>query len=468
MNDELKESLDLDSIVDNLGIGYILKKRFGYINKVKKNKEYYEVICADLGFCLEDNIFVSLIHDSGMLYSMGYDSEDDFVIDFKLISDFVFGKKKGKFSDILNKYQDKLGKFYVYNNSSDDFQEITDKAFLSKVEKDKKGFDFDIVKINDEIKKVIISQDEQIKQILASIYKNQKIIKSSLDDEMISKLKENIIIYGPTGCGKTEILSQVAKLCNVPIVIEDATSFTESGYVGRDVSDMLLDLYMKANRDLVQAENGILVIDEFDKLAEGAVSDGASGPSRYGVQRSLLKLLDGGSITISEDDYNGHVFEFNTSRLTVVALGAFSGIKKDDDYTDVSMKDFIDMGIIREVMGRFSKLVAMNHFSSNDYKKILLESNLSPLNTYKKMFEEMGIAFSYDDELINYIVLEAQALNCGARGLKTVCDGIISDELFGVFSGDKKNIHLKVPTDKNKSYVYKKKVSENRKKVGFH
>ena len=323
------------------------------------------------------------------------------------------------------------------------------------------------MKINDEIKKVIIAQDEQIKQILASIYKNQKIIKSSLDDEMISKLKENIIIYGPTGCGKTEILSQVAKLCNVPIVIEDATAFTESGYVGRDVSDMLLDLYMKADKDLEQAENGILVIDEFDKIAEGEMSGNTVGPSRIGVQRSLLKLLDGGTINFREDDYDGPMIGFNTSKLTIVALGAFSGIKKNDDYSDISTKDFIDYGIMREVMGRFSKLVSMNAFSKDEYKRILLESKLSPLNTYKKLFEEMGIEFTYDDDLIDYIADEAVALDCGARSLKTVFDGIISDSLFDLFAGNSKEVHLTRPTDMSKSHRTKKIASENRHTVGF-
>lgn len=109
----------------------------------------------------------------------------------------------------------------------------------------------------------------------------------------------------------------------------------------------------------------------------------------------------------------------------------------------------------------------MNHFSAKDYKKILLESNLSPLNTYKKLFEEMGIKFSYDDELLDYIVMEAEALDCGARSLKTVFDGIISDELFDIFSGQKKSVHLSVPTDRSKSYVAKKIASKNRNTVGF-
>ena len=231
---------------------------------------------------------------------------------------------------------------------------------------------------------------------------------------------------------------------------------------------MLSDLYARAGMDLEFAQKGILVIDEFDKIAEGGMDGNTEGPSRNGVQRSLLKLLDGGTINFREDNYDGTMIDFNTSKLTVVALGAFSGIKKNDDYSDIATKDFIDYGIMREVMGRFSKLVSMNAFSKEEYKRILLESNLSPLNTYKKLFEEMGIKFSYDDDLIDYIADEAVALDCGARSLKTVFDGIISDSLFDLFAGNTKEIHLTKPADMSKSYRAKKLASENRKQVGFY
>ena len=118
-------------------------------------------------------------------------------------------------------------------------------------------------------------------------------------------------------------------------------------------------------------------------------------------------------------------------------------------------------------MGRFSKLVSMNSFSKDDIKKILLESNLSPINTYKKLFAELGIDFTYDENLIDYIAEESMALDCGARSLKTVFDGIISDALFDIFAEKKTKIHLTIPTDKSKSYVAKKRASENRNTIGF-
>ena len=462
----IRSNFSLDDIVNNLGIGYIYKTKHGVIN-LKKSQDYYEVICADLGF-VDDDIFISLMNDVGTTYQLGNGfDEDKFVIDFESFSD-LSKKENFDFKQILEKYKSGIGKFYTWNFEKKDFEEITDEKFLAKQKKEKVNpNDLDILKMYDDIKETIIAQDEQVKQVLASIYKNQKIINSSLDDETISKLKENIIVYGPTGTGKTEILSQIAKLCNVPIVIEDVTSFSETGFVGRDVSEMLGDLYSKAGMDLEFAEKGIIVIDEFDKIAEDGMSGNTEGPSRVGVQRSLLKLLDGGTINFREDDYDGPMIGFNTSKLTIVALGAFSGIKKNDDYSDISTKDFIDYGIMREVMGRFSKLVSMNAFSKDEYKRILLESKLSPLNTYKKLFEEMGIEFTYDDDLIDYIADEAVALDCGARSLKTVFDGIISDSLFDLFAGNSKEVHLTKPTDMSKSHRTKKIASENRHTVGF-
>lgn len=318
---------------------------------------------------------------------------------------------------------------------------------IKNSKKSKKDFDenvlnkdSDISQMYSEIKKTIISQDEQIMQILTTLFKNQKVV--------ISKLKENLIIYGSTGTGKTEILKRIANIYKVPIVIEDATSLTESGFVGRDIKDMLNDLYLASGKDIESAQKGILVIDEFDKLAEKDSS--RSHVSREGVQRSLLKLLDG-----SEYYFDG--LKFNTSKLSVVALGAFTGIIENDDYTNITTKDFVDYGIMRELMGRFSKLVAMNCLTKEDIKKILIESNFSPINTYKHLFESMIISFTYEDDFIDYISEKAVSLNSGTRSLKTVFDDIISSAMFRIFAGDYSSIHLTRPNDEEKPYVLTKK-----------
>lgn len=305
----------------------------------------------------------------------------------------------------------------------------------------------DISKMYQEIKKVIISQDEQIMKILTSLYKNQRVIDSKLDDDMIGKLKENVLIVGPTGTGKTEILTRISKTYNIPIVIANATSLSETGYVGRKVEDLLKDLYLSSNKDLNLAQKGVLVIDEFDKLAE---KKGEEKVSRSGVQRSLLKLFDGS--TFYFDD-----IAFDTSKLTIVGLGAFSNIKEKEDYQTITTEDLVKYGIMQELIGRFSKVIKMNSLSKEDLKKILIESKLSPLNTYKTFFDEEGISFTYTEDFIDYIAEKAEKLDTGARSLKTIFDDQISGALFHIFSGDYQSIELKSPTkESNQSYVLKK------------
>ena len=469
MNTSLVNGFTIEEIAENIGISYIYQQKRGIINKYKGPQDYYIVKDIDIGFKADNTTFISLMYDTGRCFDMGNGFDLlEFSIGFKTFSELSLEYGEYEPQKFLKEYEKNRGKCYIWNFEKEDFEEVENKEFLEKVknENSKASNDLNITDMYDMIRQTIVAQDDQVKQILASIYKNQKIINSSLDDETISKLKENVIIYGPTGTGKTEILKQIAKVCNVPIVIEDITSFTESGYVGRNVSEMITDLYSAAGMDLVFAESGILVIDEFDKIAERGMSDDGDGPSRTGVQRSLLKLLDGGTISFKEEYDSESSIDFNSSKLTVVALGAFSDIRKNDDYSNVSTNDFINYGIMREVMGRFSKLVSMNEFSREDYRKILMESNLSPINTYQRLFDELGIKFSYDAELIDYIIDEAIALDCGARSLKTVFDGIISDFLFDIFAQGQKEIHLTIPKETGKSYVAKKKASA--KVIGFH
>lgn len=185
--------------------------------------------------------------------------------------------------------------------------------------------------------------------------------------------------------------------------------------VSRNITDILKDLCLAANGNIKLAEKCILVIDEFDKLAE---KSGYNQPhvSRLGVQRSLLKLLDG---TLFYFDNN----QFDSSRLTVV--GAFIGITNGDDYKKLTTEDFMKYGIMRELIGRFSKTIAMNPLEKEDIIKILKDSDFSPLNAYQKLFEMLQVKFEFNDDFIEYIADLAIAKKSGTRSLKTVFDDCI-------------------------------------------
>ena len=359
--------------------------------------------------------------------------------------------RENKLSRTAKYYTREKGKTILTAVLNEDLRNYLEMQSNNKREFDEEVFEknTDISTMYSSVKKTIISQDEPIMKILTSLFKNQKVVNSNLDLDLIAKLKENILIYGSTGTGKTEILKRISKLYNIPIVIEDATSLSETGYQGRNVTDMLEDLYQAANGNIEAAQKGILVIDEFDKLAEKQ-GDTQSHVSRLGVQRSLLKLLDGSLF------YFGNK-KFDTSRLTVVALGAFTGITDGDNYQDITEKNFINYGIIRELMGRFSKKIPMNPLKKEDIIKILKDSDFSPLNTYKKLFEMLNIQYEFDDDFIEYVADIAIEKNSGARSLKTVFDNCISSALFRIFAGEYTGISLVKPNNQNeKPYILTK------------
>lgn len=366
------------------------------------------------------------------------------------------------FPDIRERILGMSEKYIIFKEENGKFTKLTDQNILKQLEsEDKKSkFDEDVFEKNTDIssmyqniKKTIISQDEQIMQILTALFKNQRVINSDLDIDMIAKLKENLLIYGSTGTGKTEILKRIAKLYKVPLVIEDATSLSETGYVGRNITDMLEDLYAAADGDIKLAEKGILVIDEFDKLAEKAIN-GNSYVSRSGVQRSLLKLMDGTTFYLKD-------CKFDTSKLTVIALGAFTGIVEGDDYSSITTDHFITYGIMRELIGRFSKTIPMNALKKQDIIEILKKSDFSPLNTYAKLFEMLNVKFDYSNDFVEYIAELAIEKQSGARSLKVVFDNCISSALFRIFAGEYSSISLIRPKGSDdKAYILTKAKSD--------
>lgn len=449
-----------------LVIGYLFKKK--YITYENKKYEIFEFIDYVTGIGFTNTEHNERCHVLSGNYSGKYASfinksanESEYVFLADDLDDAVKANDLNvNFNDIRKNRIKSMAKYYLRNENGTSLTRLLNQGLISHLkELDSKGqSDFaedefektsDISSMYQSIKKTIISQDEQIMQILTALFKNQTVVNSNLDMDLIAKLKENILIYGPTGTGKTEILKRISKLYNVPIVIEDTTSLSETGYVGRKITDMLEDLCLAADGNIELAEKGILVIDEFDKIAEKS-DDGQTHVSRTGVQRSLLKLLDG-TLFYFDDK------KFNTSKLTIVAVGAFTGITKGDDYRDLTTKDFMEYGIMRELIGRFSKTIAMNPLEKEDIIKILKESDFSPLNTYKKLFEMLEVDFEFNDDFIEYIAELAMDKQSGARSLKTVFDDCISSALFRIFAGEYSSISLVKPDDENnKPYILTK------------
>lgn len=450
-----------------LRVGYLFKKK--YITYHQKKMEIFEFVdyVTAISFTNTTNNercnILSGNNAGSYASTINKKANDE---DFVFISDNLSkaieeNENSVNFVKIRENKISRAAKYYLRNNKGDELTKLVNSDLISFLEKDsskdKSKFDegefektTDISTMYSSIKKTIISQDEQIMQILTALFKNQKVVESDLDIDLIAKLKENILIYGSTGTGKTEILKRISKLYNIPIVIEDATSLSETGYQGRKITDMLKDLCLAANGDIKLAEKGILVIDEFDKLSEKS-GDNQSHVSRLGVQRSLLKLLDG---TLFYFDNK----QFDSSRLTIVGVGAFTGITNGDDYKQLTTEDFMNYGIMRELIGRFSKTISMNPLKKEDIIKILKNSDFSPLNTYTKLFEMLQVQFEFTDDFIEYIADLAIAKKSGARSLKTVFDDCISSALFRIFAGEYSRISLVKPDIENESpYVLTKK-----------
>ena len=460
--------------MSSLRVGYLFKKK--YIDYQDKKYEIFEFVdyVSGIGFTnTNNNDICNVLSGNNAGVYASFINEDANEGEYVFLSDDIDKaiKDNGNRVDFIAIRKNRISstaKYYLRNDKSTGLTQLLNKDLISYLQKkDKKGqSDFDegefektsdISSMYSSIKKTIISQDEQIMQILTALFKNQKVVNSDLDMDLIAKLKENILIYGSTGTGKTEILKRISKLYNIPIVIEDATALSETGYQGRKITDMLEDLCLAADNDIELAEKGILVIDEFDKLAEKS-GDSQSHVSRLGVQRSLLKLLDG-TLFYFDDK------KFATSKLTVVGLGAFTGITNSDDYKQLTTDNFMKYGIMRELIGRFSKTIAMNPLSKEDIIKILKESDFSPLNTYKKLFDMLEVNFDFSDEFIEYIAELAITKQSGARSLKTVFDDCISSALFRIFAGEYSSISLVKPDDENnKPYVLTK---TKEKKHGF-
>lgn len=475
------------------------------IKFVKKEKEtdeihkdvYFESVSADFGNIYGENTFVSIETGEELEFIENYceDSmnQNTYFYAFPLLVSYLdlmsspldrvkksMASKYYKHAENMIVFPEKFIKdeqehktFTCISTSNNIFFPELRQSLIDP--KNEVKSDASIIKMSDLTRKEIIKyiedrvlyQNEQIETLVDSVMSNQKYYD-------YEKLKENLLIIGLTGTGKTEMISTLAKLLNIPYVKADATKYTTTGYVGKSVVDMLRALYIKAECDVVKAEHGIIIIDEFDKL--GNRGNTQSGVRSTDVQEELLGLTECGEYSF---DFDGKEVTIDTSKITFIFMGAFQNVfkaingdtksigfncdvnKKKANNRKITRDELIDIGGIKsELIGRIPIIIQTNPLDKDAMKEIVASSKISNLRIWQEAFlEKDNIKLVVTDEALDMIAIKSSNLNIGARGLKSVMSSVLrkirSDVLDGTLNG-KEIIITKDTVEEPSKYLIKK------------